>query len=254
LRGRLVVTTVGEGVVLVVVELEIGVVVGAALSALEEGVEVVEVVVWTVLSMLEEDVETVDVVVGTAPSTLEAGVELSDIVVWMALSMLEEGTEDVEVVVGATPSTPEEDVEVVDVVDGTSTGLDVVLSTTIVDNSEVVDGIDVALVLVPSTTTVDDTDVVRGSDDGVSELVSLVKEVGVVNDGKGSLVLASEGVDDGSVTVLVASVVELVTDVALPGCWKGEPVPFQYRPRALGPPHICDASPVHAMLQDSAGI
>lgn len=120
------------------------------------------------------------------------------------------------------------------------------LSSMTVDESEVVDAVDVALELVLSATTVDDTDEVSASDDELSELASLVEEVGVVNDDNGSVVLTSDGVDDGGVTVLVEAIVEVVTDVAVSG-GKGEPVPSQYRPRALGPPHTCDASPVHAM-------
>ena len=169
------------------------------------------------------------------------------VVVGTVLVVLEESVEAVDVVVGAALSALEEGVEVVDVVDGTWTWLDVVLSTTTVDESEIVDAIDVVLELVLSATTVDDMDVVSASDDELSELVSLVEEVGDVDDGNGSVLLASEGVDDGGAAVLVASVVELVADVAVPGCWNGEPVPSQYRPRALGPPHTCDASPVHVM-------
>jgi len=152
------VTTVGDGFVLAVVELETVVNVEAALGALEEMVEMVDVV---------------DVVVGT-------GVELG-----------------------------------------------VVLSTTTLDETGVVLGSAVEVEAVLSTTMIDGSVVVLGSAVKLEGLVSLVERPGDVNDGNGTSLFASEGVDEGSVAETVDSVVELAVDVTLPSDVNGDPVPFQ---------------------------
>jgi hypothetical protein len=131
------------------------------------------------------------------------------------------------VVVGTAMNVLEDTVEVVDVVDRGWVELGGVLSTAAVEDSEGVDGTDVALDGVLATTTIDDTDVVSGSNDELSELVSLVEGIRVVNDGNPPVLPESEVVNDGGVAVKVEVVVGLATDVTLSGCWNGEPVPSQ---------------------------
>lgn len=71
--------------------------------------------------------------------------------------------------------------------------------------------------------------------------------------GVGDGVSVSEG-SDGDEDAGVVSSVELLVDVSSSWRFGGAPLPSQYRLTALGPPHICDASPVHAMLHESSGI
>ena len=114
-----------------------------------------------------------------------------------------------------------------------------------VEVDEVEDVVEVVL----STTMVDESDVVGGSGAGLEGVPSLVGRVGEVNVGSDAVLSILEVVDDGVATESVGTIVELDADVPSSGSSNGDPVPSQYRLTALGPPQICDASPVHAMLQ-----
>ena len=137
------------------------------------------------------------------------------------------------VVVENPGGTVEERAEIADVVDGVVDGLEVVLSTAIVDESEGVDG--------------------SGAEFGGTEsLAGVLMDVKVGVGDSASVLEGSDGDEDAG--GFVGSIVELPDDV--PSCWGfgGIPVLSQYRLTALGPPHICDASPVHAMLHESSDI
>lgn len=112
-------------------------------------------------------------------------------------------------------------------------GLEVVLSTAIVDESEGVGG--------------------SGAEFGGTEsLAGVLMDVKIGAGNGASVPEGSDGDEDAG--GFVGSIVELLVDV--PSSWEfgGVPVPSQYRLTALGPPHICEASPVHAMLHESSGI
>lgn len=137
------------------------------------------------------------------------------------------------VVIENPGSTVEERTEIADVVDGVVVGLEVVLSTTTVDESEGVDG--------------------SGAEFGGTESLAGVLVDVRVSVGNG--VSVSEGSDrDEDAGEFVGSIVELPVDVPSSWGFGGAPVPSQYRLTALGPPHTCDASPVHAMLHESSDI
>ena len=129
--------------------------------------------------------------------------------------------------VDATLGVLEESVEMVDVVVGTGVKLEVVISTTTVDDTGVLFGSAVEVEVELSTAMVDDPVVVLKSAVKLEELVSLVERPGDVNDGNGTSLFASEGVDEDSVAETVDSVVELAVDVTLSGDVNGDPVPFQ---------------------------
>ena len=148
----------------------------------------------------------------------------------VALALVEEGD---AVVVENPGGTVEERAEVAEVGDEVVVGLEVVLSTAILDESEGVNGL--------------------GAEFGGTE-----SQAGVLVDvrvGVGDDVSVSEGSDgDEDTGEFVGSIVELPVDVPSSWGFGGAPVPSQYKLTALGPPHICDASPVHAMLHESSGI
>ena len=135
------------------------------------------------------------------------------------------------VVVENPGGTVEERTEIADVVDEVLVGLEVVLSTTTVDESEggFRSGTEIG---------------------GVESLAGVSVDVKI---GVGDGVSVSEG-SDGDEDAGVVSSVELLVDVSSSWRFGGAPLPSQYRLTALGPPHICDASPVHAMLHESSGI
>ena len=112
---------------------------------------------------------------------------------------------------------------------------------------DVVDGVGVWV----STTMVDESDVVGGSgaELGGLGLASLMGRLVEVDVGIDAVLSVLEEVGDEDTVMSVGSIVKLAGGVSSPGTWNGEPVPSQYKLRALGPPQTCDASPVHAMLQ-----
>ena len=148
----------------------------------------------------------------------------------VALALVEEGD---AVVVKNPGGTVEERAEVAEVGDEVVVGLEVVLSTTTDDDSEGVDE--------------------SGTEfRGTESLAGVLMNVKL---GGGDGVSVSEGSDgDEDAGEFVGSFVELPVDVSSSRGFGGAPVPSQYRLTALGPPHICDASPVHAMLHESSGI
>ena len=148
----------------------------------------------------------------------------------VALALVEEGD---AVVVENPGGTVEERAEVAELGDEVVVGLEVVLSTAIVDESKGVVG--------------SDTDF-----GGLESLAGVLMDVKV---GGGDGVSVSEASDcDEDAGGFVGSIVELPTNVPSSWGFGGVPVPSQYRLTALGPPHICDASPVHAMLHESSDI
>jgi hypothetical protein len=123
-----------------------------------------------------------------------------------------------------------------------------------VEVAGVVDGVVVGLEAVLCVTTIDESDAVGGSSAELGEVSSLFGRVGDVNVGNDSVLSVLEGADDEVATESVGSTVELDADVSSSGSWNGERVPSQCRLIALGPPHTCDASPVHAILHKSSEI
>lgn len=117
-----------------------------------------------------------------------------------------------------------------------------------------VDGIEFAVEIVLSATMVDESDMASGSDAELGGLVSLVGRLGDVNVGGDSVLSVLDGSDNDVAAESVGSIVELDADEPSSGSWNGAPLPSQYRLTALGPPHTWDASPVHAMLHKSSDI
>jgi len=121
--------------------------------------------------------------------------------------------------------------------------------------ADVVDGVVVELEAVVSTTMVDEPDVVSESGAELEGLASLTGGIEEAEVGVGVVLPVSEGSEsDEDAAELAASIVELVVNVPSSGTSKGDPVPSQCILRASGPPHTCDASPVHAMLHNSLDI
>lgn len=121
--------------------------------------------------------------------------------------------------------------------------------------ADVVDGVVAGLEVVVSTTTIVESDVVNVLGAELGGLASLAGGIEEVEVGAGVVLSVSEGSEgDDDAAELVESIVELVIDVTLSGTSKGDPVPSQCILRASGPPHTCDASPVHAMLHNSLDI
>lgn len=116
------------------------------------------------------------------------------------------------------------------------------------------DGIRVVDEVMVSATMVDKSDVVGGSSAELGGVPSLAGRVGEANVGSDAVLSVSEVADGEVATESAGSVVELDADVPSSGSLNGDPVPSQYRLTALGPPHTCDASPVHAMLHRPSGI
>jgi hypothetical protein len=123
------------------------------------------------------------------------------------------------------------------------------------ETADVVDGVVVELEVVVSTIMIVESDVVSESGakpEGLASLVGGIEEAGVCVGVVLSVSDGSEGNDDAA--ELVEPIVGLVVDVPLSSTSNGDPVPSQYRLTASGPPHTCDASPVHAMLHRSSEI
>lgn len=121
--------------------------------------------------------------------------------------------------------------------------------------ADVVDGVVVELEAVVSPTTIVESDVVSESSAELGGLASLAGGDEEAEVGVGVVLFVSEGSEgDDDAAGLVDSIVELVVDVPSSGTSKGDPVPSQCILRASGPPHTCDASPVHAMLHNSLDI
>lgn len=144
--------------------------------------------------------------------------------------------------------------------DGVVVGLVEVGGVVVVEDSEeavegraeaadVVDGVVVELEAAVSTTTIEEPDVVSESGAELEGLQSLAGGIGEAEVGVCDVLSVPKGSEgDEDAAELVGSIVELSVDVPSSGTAKGDPVPSQYRLRASGPPHTCDASPVHAML------
>lgn len=122
------------------------------------------------------------------------------------------------------------------------------------DVGDVVDGVGVVLEVVLSMTTIEESDVVTGSDDEIGEVASLVGWVGEFDVGGDTVLSVLEGVDDEGASESLGSMVELTAGAPSSGAWNGAPVPSQYKVSASGPPHTCDASPLHAILQSASEI
>jgi hypothetical protein len=120
--------------------------------------------------------------------------------------------------------------------------------------ADIVDGVEVVLEVVLSVTMVDEPDVLSGSDAELGGVASLVGRLGDVNVGVDAVSSVLVDVDDEGVAESVGSTVVLTAVVPSSGTSNGDPVPSQYKLTALGPPHTCDASPLHAMSQRSSEI
>jgi hypothetical protein len=165
----------------------------------------------------------------------------------LVVTTVGEGGEEEVVDVGDGAVVVEERVEVGDVVDGVEVVLDVVDGVEVV--LDVVDGVEVVLEVVLSDTMVDESDVVSGSDAELGGLASLVGRLGDVGVGADAVSSVLVDVDDEGVAESVGSIVVLTAGALSSGTSNGDPVPSQYKLIALGPPHTCDASPLHAMSQ-----
>lgn len=119
---------------------------------------------------------------------------------------------------------------------------------------DVVDVVVTVLDVVLSATMVDESDVAGGSDAALEGPVSLDGRLETVVVGNGTVLSVLEDTDDEAVAESVGSIVALTGGVSSSGTSNGAPVPSQYRLSALGPPHTCDASPLHAMSQWSSEI
>lgn len=118
-----------------------------------------------------------------------------------------------------------------------------------------VDGVVVGLEVVVSTTTIVESDVVSESGAELGGLASLAGGIEEAEDGFGVVLSVSDGSEgDDDAAELVEPIVGLVVHVPSSSTSNGDPVPSQYRLTASGPPHTCDASPVHAMLHRSPDI
>lgn len=144
--------------------------------------------------------------------------------------------------------------------DGTVVGFVEVGGVVVVEDSEeavegrpeatdVVDGVVVELEAVVSRIMIVESDVVSESGAKPEGLASLVGGTEEAEVGVGVVLSVSDGSEgDDDAAEVVEPIVGLVVDVPLSSTSNGDPVPSQYRLTASGPPHTCDASPVHAML------
>lgn len=125
----------------------------------------------------------------------------------------------------------------------------------IAEAADVVHGVVVELEAVVSTATIVESDVVSESGAELGGLASLAGGIEEAEVGVGVVLSASDGSEgDDDAAELVEPIVGLVVDVPSSVTSNGDPVPSQCRVRASGPPHTCDASPVHAMLHKSSDI
>ena len=108
------------------------------------------------------------------------------------------------------------------------------------EDGDVSHRIEFVVEVVLSTTMVDESDVVNGSDGELGGVPSRVGKVGEVNVASDAVLSVLEVADDEVATESVKSTVELDAEVPSSGTWNGDPVPSQYRLTALGPPHTCD--------------
>lgn len=122
------------------------------------------------------------------------------------------------------------------------------------DVVDVVDEIENELKVVLSVTMVDESDVGSRSDAELGGPASLIGRFVDVNVGVDAVSSILVDVDDEGVAESGGSTVVLTAGAPSSGTSNGDPVPSQYKVSASGPPHTCDASPLHAMLQSASEI